>query len=133
MGGERPAIKLSRRGGNLVLGLKARAGPAPAAGAGGPHGPPGVRGAADAGPEAARGGLAGLGASRYYPRREGAVPREGQWVRGTVRETKLAMIRGRRRVKTAQSRWPARSPPFAGMWDFPAPQIRGNRVHARGV
>jgi len=61
-------------------------------------------------------------------------PHEGQWVRGTVRETKLAMIRGRRpREDGPIEVWPARSPPVSlGMWDFPAPQIRGNRVHARG-
>lgn len=58
---------------------------------------------------------------------------QGRWVRGTVRSVKLATIRGRRRVKTAEIEV-ARpvAPASIGMWDFPDPRIRSGRIHARG-
>lgn len=58
---------------------------------------------------------------------------EGHWVRGTVHSVKLATIRGRRRVKTAEIEVvrPV-APGSIGMWDFPDPKLRSRRVYARG-
>jgi len=58
---------------------------------------------------------------------------EGRWIRGTIRSVKLGMIRGRRRVRTAEidvTRPVA--PGSIGMWDLPDPVVRGGKVYARG-
>lgn len=58
---------------------------------------------------------------------------EGSWIRGTVRSVKVGMVRGRRRVTTAQIDVAKPVPPGAiGMWDLPDPVVRNGRLHARG-
>lgn len=57
---------------------------------------------------------------------------DGVWVKGRVRSIKSAVKLGRERVETAvidvsQSI----APGTIGMWDFPDPQVRGSRIHAR--
>jgi putative aminopeptidase FrvX len=58
---------------------------------------------------------------------------EGKWVRGVIRSITTAMREGRERVDRAMIEMRgAVGPGSVGMWDFPDPQIRGSRIHARG-
>src|SRR5690606_2932039 len=58
---------------------------------------------------------------------------DGDWVRGTVQSVTTYVDRGRRRVRDAIIAVDADVPPGSlGMWDFPDPAIRGDRVYARG-
>ncbi|GMU24619.1 MAG: hypothetical protein AMXMBFR13_46930 [Phycisphaerae bacterium] len=58
---------------------------------------------------------------------------ENRWVRGTVVSTRVRKDeRGRRRVSSAMIEVDRPvAPGSIGMWDFPDPVIRGQRVHAR--
>jgi len=57
---------------------------------------------------------------------------DGRWVRGRIRSIKTVMRDGTRRVDTANIETAAAVPPGSvGMWDFPGPKVRGNRIFAR--
>jgi putative aminopeptidase FrvX len=58
---------------------------------------------------------------------------DGRWVRGRVTSVQVGDDRGRRRVRTASVEVQrAVAPGSVGMWDFPDPAIRKQRVYARG-
>jgi putative aminopeptidase FrvX len=58
---------------------------------------------------------------------------DGRWSRGRIVAVEVGLDRGRRRVKTADIE--VQNPVArgaVGMWDFPDPVIRHQRIHARG-
>lgn len=67
---------------------------------------------------------------------EGAKVRfqvDGRWIKGRVESTRPVREHEKLRVDTTVVAVPREVPPGSiGMWDFPDPQIRGNRVFARG-
>ncbi len=57
----------------------------------------------------------------------------GGWVRGRIRSIKTARKEGQDRVETAVADVAHDVPSGSvGMWDFPDPTVRGNRIYARG-
>lgn len=131
---DRPAVKLSQDAvGNVVLKLER-----------GPRGRsalvlaahmdhPGFEAKRMHGPRRLEADWLGWVHPDYFPNARVRFFSEGRWVRGTVRDVKLATIRGRRRVKTAEIEVArAVAPGSIGMWDFPDPVVRGGRVYARG-
>jgi len=86
-----------------------------------------------------------IGAGKVRAFWRGGVPKEyfvnsgvrffvdGRWVRGRIRTVKIKALGERKRVHTAEIDVARDVPEGAiGMWDFPDPQIRGSRIHARG-
>lgn len=58
---------------------------------------------------------------------------DGTWVKGRVRSIKTVMRNGQRRVDSASIEVRGAVPPGSvGMWDFPDPVIKGQRIYARG-
>jgi len=58
---------------------------------------------------------------------------DGKWVKGTIRSIKTVKLLGRERVDTVAVDVPGEIPSGSiGMWDFPDPTIRNDRIYARG-
>jgi endoglucanase len=131
---KRPAIKLSQdRAGNVVLRLRRGAktrGPLVLA-AHMDH--PGFEARRMRGANRLEAAWLGWVHPDYFPGTRVRFYSEGRWIRGAIRVVKVAMIRGRRRVRTAEIDV-ARpvAPGSIGMWDLPDPVVRGDKVYARG-
>lgn len=68
----------------------------------------------------------------YFPKAKVRFDVHGRWVHGIVRDTTLIERNGQQRVDTARVSVASEIPRGAvGMWDFPDPVIRGNRIFAR--
>jgi putative aminopeptidase FrvX len=85
-----------------------------------------------------------IGKNRVRAFWRGGVPKEyfvgsrvqfdvdSQWVKGTIKSIKTKVSGGVDRVQTVVAEVKGEVPPRSiGMWDFPDPVIRGQRIHAR--
>lgn len=130
----RPAIKMKQdEVGNILLTLKRGASGRPPLVFAAHMDHPGFEAVRMRGPRRLEAAWLGWVHPDYFPNARVRFFSEGRWVRGTVRKVELAMIRGRRRVKTAQIEVAGDvAPGSLGMWNFPDPVIRGDMLFARG-
>lgn len=85
------------------------------------------------GPRRLKAAWRGWVAPEYFPGTGVRFFSDGRWVRGTVKSTRTAVVRGRLRVvSVAAEMTGVVEPGSIGMWDLPDPVVRDARVYARG-